>query len=157
MNRAGADDEPRGTAPGTKSIESVMRGGDDLGMSRQAQGVIRGKRHRARPVWEREVWSLSFQCERRAPTATLPDLTQLGVDPLAPTHASDLQTSEMASANASTIRSISEIVEVSMGIRTITSPRGRSNTPRSTAPAHTFLPHFMSTLGGASSIPPMRP
>ena len=66
-------------------------------------------------------------------------------------------TSSMAAATASTMRSISSAVVVSIGMSTITSPSGRISTPRSTHAADTRRPQRRPSAGGASSMPTISP
>ena len=135
MSRA----QSRARAP---PVERGVRGGDDRGVLRQPEVVVRRERHDRPPVGrELALGPGRVEVARLAPLPRAADRRGLPLRPLAPSSRQLTRAPDRWRPRASpTMRSSSGVVIVSGGMSTTTSPSGRSSTPRSTAAAHTRRP-----------------
>src|SRR6476661_2773926 len=97
-------------------------------MLTQAEAVVRRERDGGPAVVETEHRTLTIKCTDRSPLAGRFHCVESSGDEIRPD--GHRHTSSIDTASTSTIRSISTAGEVSIGMRTTTSPSGRIKTPR---------------------------
>ena len=138
--------------PGPPAIEGLVSRSDNRGVMTQPEVIVRREGNDLSSTGEGSPHARCIEVGDAPPQARFFEGERFRARTCAPAHES--LTSSIASARTSTIVSTSSLVTLSGGINTITSPRGLSRTPRSTAAAQTRLPR---RAPGASSTPPMRP